>query len=126
MLAAALVVLTSLPAHASAGHSWGQTGAPDRTLKKGCASYNYHYKLTPPPGDWMLETFLFDSNKKRLGSGYFLSAADPAKGQSSFAFCALNTVPGTFTIKAKLTVSNPDARQRWLKPSTFRLVRAKD
>ncbi|MCW2765356.1 MAG: hypothetical protein JWO11_1315 [Nocardioides sp.] len=117
----ALVVLAAVPAHARATAEWGRTGAPDRTLKPDCGSYNYHYRLHPPPGDWMLETFLLDPNKKRLASGYFLSAADPVKGQSSFAFCTLNTVPGKFTIKARLTVSNPGARQRWLEPSTFRL-----
>jgi hypothetical protein len=121
LLTLALVATLSLPAQARPAHGWGSTGAPDRTLKTGCATYNYHYKLTPPPGDWMFETFLVDPNKKRIASGAFLSGKDPLKGQSYFAFCSLNTVPGTFTIKAKLTVSNPGARTRWLKPATFKL-----
>jgi hypothetical protein len=121
LLAAALVVLASVPAQAQTPHSWGHTGAPDRTLESGCGSYNYHYQVKPPPGDWMLETFLLDPNKKQVASGFFLSPADPKKGQSSFAFCTLNTVPGKFTIKAKVTVTNPNGRRRWLEPSTFRL-----
>jgi hypothetical protein len=121
LLTIALVAALSVPAQAQPEHGWGSTGAADRTLKPGCATYNYHYRLTPPPGDWMLETFLLDPNKKRVASGYFLSAADPVKGQSKFAFCGLNTVPGVFTIRAKLTVSNPNTRSGWLKASTFRL-----
>ena len=115
------LALTTLPADAVAQKSWGTTGAPDRTLKKGCGSYNYHYRLTPPPGDWSVETFLVDPDKKRVASGFFLSPVDPLKGQSSFAFCSINTHPGTFTIKARMTVSNPYPKIRWLKPSTFRL-----
>jgi hypothetical protein len=115
------VALTALPADAAAHKSWGTTGAPDRTLKKGCAAYNYHYRLTPPPGDWSLEVFLVDPDKKRVASGFFLSPVDPLKGQSSFAFCSIDTRPGIFTIKARMTVSNPYPKIRWLKPSTFRL-----
>jgi hypothetical protein len=115
------VALTSLPADAAAQKSWGTTGAPDRILKKGCAAYNYHYRLTPPPGDWSLEVFLVDPDKQRLASGFFLSPVDPKKNQSSFVFCSLNTRPGVFTIKAKMTVTNPYPEVRWLKPSKFRL-----
>jgi hypothetical protein len=121
LLAAALVVLVTAPVQAAPAHDWGSVGAPDRTLKPGCAGYNYHYKLTPPSGDWMLETFLLDPNKLRVASGFFVSPKDPRTNKSKFRICGLNTVPGTFTIRSKVTVSNPDARVRWLAPTTFRL-----
>jgi hypothetical protein len=121
LLTLALVATMSLPAQARPEHDWGTTGAPDRTLKAGCASYNYHYRLTPPPGDWMFETFLLDADRKRVASGFFISGADSLKGQSSFTFCGVNTDPGVFTIRGRVTVSNPDPKSGWIKPSTFRL-----
>jgi hypothetical protein len=122
LLAGLLVVLAAPPTGAARDREWGSTGAPDRTLKRGCATYHYHYQLTPPPGvDWMFETFLLDPDKKRVASGFFLSSADPVQDQSGFAFCKLNTRAGKFTIKGKVTISDPDLKVRWIPASTFRL-----
>ena len=101
---------------------WGSTTAPaNATLKQGCRGYPYAYAITPPDGDWMLETFLIGPRGKRYGSDYFITG-DPLAGTGSWRLCQRSTKGGTFTIQAKLTVINGgDYYEGWLPESTFRL-----
>ncbi len=107
-------------------HRWGQLSAPDGVLRDGCRSYPYQYRLTPPPGDWQLETFLIDPRGRRLGHHQLLSSYQPERGRRSFRVCRVSTVPGRFLVRGYLTVDNgPDDRhQGWIKPAHFRLRRS--
>ena len=104
---------------------WGKTSAPNQVLKKGCHNYRYNYKLTPPEGDWALETFLVGPGGKRLASGAFAGAFDPEKGPGTFRICKATTRYGRFKIKAKLSVQNgpTEYTEGWLPKSHFRLRR---
>jgi hypothetical protein len=100
---------------------WGTTAAPDATLKQGCRGYPYSYALTPPDGDWMLETFLIGPRGKHYGSGYFITG-DPLTGAASWRLCRRVTKSGTYTIQAKLTVINGgDYYEGWLPETAFQL-----
>jgi hypothetical protein len=101
---------------------WGSTAGHDARLRKGCRSYTYTYALTPPAGDWALETFLVGPRGKRYGSGYFLTGKDPLAGAGAWRLCLRSTRAGTYTIRARLTVDNAvDYYDGWLPESTFRL-----
>lgn len=101
---------------------WGRTVGHDARLRKGCRSYAYTYALTPPDGDWALETFLVGPRGKRYGSGYFLTGKDPLSGPAAWRLCLRSTRAGTYTIRARLTVDNAvDYYDGWLPDSTFRL-----
>ncbi len=73
-----LVVVTG-PVAAEA-RSYGSTGRPDGILRDGCHNYRYHYRVRPPTGDWVLETFLIDPRGEKLASGAFISDSDPRRG----------------------------------------------
>ena len=98
-----------------------------RVLRKGCHNYAYTYTVKPPASagtEWSLETFLTGPHGGRLGSDVILGGADPKHGKKTWRICKSNTVPGTFTIKAKLTYNaNPDQYSGWLNASHFRLVK---
>jgi hypothetical protein len=101
---------------------WGSISAQDATVKSGCAAYLYSYALTPPPGDWALETFLIGPRGKQYGSGYFLTGKDPLAGDGAWRLCRRSTRGGTYTIRARLTVQNGgDYYDGWLSDTTFRL-----
>jgi len=101
---------------------WGSTSAKDATVRKGCRAYSYSYALTPPPGDWALETFLIGPHGKQYGSGYFLTGPDPLAGNSAWRLCRHSTRGGTYTIRARLTVQNgAEYYDGWLPETTFRL-----
>ena len=100
---------------------WGSTTASSATLHHGCRSYPYAYALTPPDGDWMLETFLIGPRGKHYGSDYFITA-DPLSGTGSWRLCLRSTKGGRYTIQAKLSVINGgDYYEGWLPDTTFRL-----
>ena len=68
---------SALAASADDTHpEWGGTAAPNATIKRGCRQYEYTYAITPPDGDWALETFLVGPGGKASGSGYFLTGKD--------------------------------------------------
>ncbi|MBB3044064.1 hypothetical protein [Nocardioides soli] len=117
------------PAEPGAPHersSYGSTHAPDGVLRKGCRGYAYRYTVTPPTGDWTLETFLRDPTGDSVASGAFMSDSDPATRRSTFDLCRYNTRPGRFTIRALLHWYDDEGGHRvWLEPSRFRLRRAR-
>jgi hypothetical protein len=101
---------------------WGTTSAADRVLRHGCRGYRYTYALTPPDGDWALETFLVGPHGKQLGSGYFMTGADPLSGTGTWRLCHRPARSGTYTIRARLTTENgADHYDGWLPDSSFRL-----
>jgi hypothetical protein len=101
---------------------WGRTSTNDASLKPGCRAYAYAYVLTPPDGDWALETFLIGPHGRQYGSGYFLTGKDPLAGDGAWRLCGRATRGGTYTIRARLTVQNgADYYDGWLPDTTFRL-----
>ena len=128
LLGLGLLALTPTPATAVTARSgevhpeWGSTSAPDAKLRKGCHGYAYSYALTPPDGDWALETFLVGRHGKQYASGYFLTGEDPLAGASQFRLCRRSTRGGTYTIRAYLTIQNGGHYDEgWLPDTTFRL-----
>ena len=102
----------------------GHTRAPDGVLRAGCRNYPYRYVLKIRTNDWTLETFLVDRTGETIGSGAYTAGPDPKRQTTSFRFCRYNTVPGRFTIRAKLSwYPESGDREAWLKPSHFRLRR---
>ena len=123
-----LLALAPAPAGASAAGSdavhpeWGRTAAADATVRKGCRGYAYSYALTPPDGDWALETFLIGPHGKQYGSGYFQTVSDPLTGTGAWRLCLHSTRGGRYTIRALLSVQNgADYYAGWLPDTTFRL-----
>ena len=101
---------------------WGSTSAKNATVKRGCHQYAYSYTVTPPEGDWALETFLVGPGGKASGSGYFVTGKDALAGTSTWRLCRHTVRGGLYTIEAKLSVQNgAELVEGWLPPSTFRL-----
>lgn len=127
-----LLGLVSNPASASGGPTqsqWrkmGHTHAPSGTLHNGCRYYHYTYRVHPPIGTWWsLETFIVGPHHRRLASDVIISGANPRSGTKKFQLCRVNTGPGRFEIRAKLTYKDyPDEYTGWVTPSYFRLKRA--
>jgi hypothetical protein len=100
---------------------WGTTTGHDAKIRNGCHRYRYDYALTPPDGDWSLETFLVGPGGKHYGSDTFQSG-DPLVGTGTWRLCRQSTRGGRYTIRAKLSVINGgDYYEGWLPDSTFRL-----
>lgn len=118
-LAAALLLVTAAPAEAWTT-SYGHTSARDRELRPSCHSYRYHYVVDAPTHDWTLETFLVDRTGEKVSSNVLSSDSEPERGYSYFGLCRWNTVPGRFTIKAKLVwYRDATGHTAWFKPSHF-------
>jgi hypothetical protein len=114
---------SALPAPSGEVHpDWGSTSAPDAKLRKGCHGYGYAYALSPPDGDWALETFLIGPRGKQKASGYFVTGEDPLAGPGQFRLCRGSANGGRYTIRALLTVQNGGTyAEGWLPETTFRL-----
>jgi hypothetical protein len=118
----ALAPLMATAAPANTHPEWGTTSARNATVKQGCRSYPYSYALTPPDGDWALETFLVGPRGKQYGAGYFDTGADPLAGEGAWRLCRRSTRGGQYTIRARLTVQNGgDYYDGWLPETTFSL-----
>jgi hypothetical protein len=103
---------------------WGSTSAPDAKVRRSCHEYAYAYTISPPSGDWALETFLVGPRDKAVGSGYFLTGKDPLSGTSTWRLCRHSLKGGVYTIRALLTVQNgSEVVEGWLPDSTFRLTK---
>src|SRR3954451_13996272 len=50
---------------------YGHTSARDGVLRSGCHDYRYRYVVTPPTGDWTVETFLLDRTGDSIASGTY-------------------------------------------------------
>lgn len=103
---------------------WGGTSTNAHVLKRGCRNYAYSYKITPPEGEWGLETFLIGPGGVHLSSGAMVIGMDGLSGRDKFRFCRASTRPGVFKIKALVTVQDEqgkDYQQGWLPVTRFRL-----
>jgi hypothetical protein len=108
---------------------WGQVTGHNAVLKRGCHTYTYSYAITPPEGDWALETFIrgpgpaHGPRRVGLANSAFLDGYDPLSGTGHFILCQPSTRSGRFTIKTKLSVQNgPDSyTEGWLPVAHFRL-----
>src|SRR5687768_9128039 len=85
---------------------WGRTIRGDGFLKRSCRNYPYRYELTPPEGEWALETFLIAPGRVPLASGAFAIGTNPPSGRATFRFCRSSTRPGVFKIRAFLSVQD--------------------
>jgi hypothetical protein len=131
-LLVALVAVPGLTAVSTSGASatadplvhpeWGSTSAPNAKIRRSCHQYAYSYAITPPAGDWALETFLIGPGGKAAGSGYFQTGKDELTGTSTWRLCQRSTKGGRYTIRALLSVQNgSELVEGWLPDSTFRL-----
>jgi hypothetical protein len=105
---------------------WGHTFAADGKLKRSCRNYPYSYEITPPKGDWALETFLIGPGGNALSSGAMAIGMDQTSGVDKFRFCRASTRPGVFKIRALLSVQDStgeDYVSGWLPVTKFRLRR---
>lgn len=103
---------------------WGKTIKKDGVLKRSCRNYRYGYAITPPKGEWGLETFLIGPGGVRLSSGAIVVGMDPLVGHDKFRFCRPSTRPGVFRIRALLSVQDEfgkNYQQGWLPVTKFRL-----
>jgi hypothetical protein len=103
---------------------WGSTSIKAHVLKYSCRNYRYSYAITPPKGDWALETFLIGPGGVHLSSGAMVIGMDPLNGHDKFRFCAPSTRPGIFKIRALLSVQDETGKdhvQGWLPVTRFRL-----
>lgn len=122
LIAALLLTLLAPPAEGAAP-GWGTVSARDGVLKKGCRTHPYRYALTPPEGDWALETFLVGPGGEHLASDQLVVGHDPVAGTKRFRICRATTRPGRFRVRALLHVDNgPDeSLETWLPTASFRL-----
>ena len=114
----------ALEARTETHPEWGRTIKNDGFLKRSCRDYHYRYALTPPEGEWALETFLIGPKGVPLASGAFAIGTDPSSGRDRFRFCRASTRPGLFKIRALLSVQDEfgnDYQSGWLPVTKFRL-----
>lgn len=103
---------------------WGRTIRGDGFLKRSCRNYPYRYELTPPEGEWALETFLIGPGRVALASGAFAIGTNPPSGRATFRFCRPSTRPGVFKIRALFTIQDEvgqNYQSGWLPVTKFRL-----
>ena len=130
LLAAICGLVLALPligsAPATAADSLGTATARDQVLKPGCHAYPFKYRVTPPPHTttWLSEISVFGPGGRKVAAAAFLSPADPTSGKSAFKMCRTTIVPGTYTIRMKLTfIDIYDVHITKAKPTKFRLTR---
>ena len=103
---------------------WGGTATNAKILKKGCRNYRYTYDITPPEGEWALETFLVGPGGVRLAHDAMAIGMDPTQGADSFRICRPSTRPGIFKIRALVSAQEKSGQgyvQGWLPVTKFRL-----
>ncbi len=114
----------AVEARAAVHPEWGKTMRRNGVLKQSCRNYRYRYAITPPKGEWGLETFLVGPGGVRLSSDAFVIGMDPLAGSDAFRICRPSTRPGVFKIRALVTVqdeSGKDFQEGWLPVTRFRL-----
>ena len=126
------LVSTTLTAPVSAGDSdYGRTWRKDGTLRQGCHSYRFNYRVRPAAvleganDDWAAEFFLVDPRGRGLGSVAKDSDIDPRRGHGKIRVCRETTRPGRFKIRGKLSVYDDGALvdEVWIEVGRFRLRR---
>lgn len=104
---------------------WGATFAKNGVLRRGCRTYHYGYKITPPKGDWQFETFIVGPGGVAIASNTFQINMDVlADDKVPYRICKPSTRPGVFKIRGKLSSLNDDElTEGWLPVTKFRLRR---
>lgn len=137
LLAGLLLVLAAAPAGAwpwdtapKAGPdperpvTWGRTTSADHPMRAGCHRYGYRYAITPPTDEWSAELFLTNSHGKRVGSAYYLTPQDAARGAGTWKLCRSTTGPGRYTIRMRITYDRFGVNYTgWARSTTFRMTR---
>jgi len=102
---------------------WGTTLAHDGRLRRGCRTYHYGYRISPPKGDWQFETFVVGPGRVAIASNTFQIAMDPlADDRVPYRICRASTRAGVFKIRAKLsTLEGDELTEGWLPVTRFRL-----
>ncbi|GAB3259821.1 hypothetical protein [Nocardioides dilutus] len=102
---------------------WGATFAKNGRLRRGCRTYHYGYKITPPKGDWQFETFIVGPGGVALASNTFQINMDVlADDKVPYRICKPSTRAGVFKIRAKLSSMDGDElTEGWLPVTRFRL-----
>jgi hypothetical protein len=111
---------------AVAAEPLGTASARNQVAHQGCHRYPFSYRVNPPPytSTWSTEIFLIGPRGGKVGSAYFLSAADPASGKSAWGLCRSAMVPGKYTMRMKVTtIDIYDVHTSWVQPTTFRISR---
>jgi len=101
---------------------WGSVHAGDGVLKRGCRSYLFSYRVTPPDdGYWDLAVSVVGPSGRTLFFGY-VPEGSPRAGTSSYRLCRSKTRPGRYKLKAVVTVMDSnDVAQGRLQTVKFRL-----
>jgi hypothetical protein len=102
---------------------WGATFAQNGVLRRGCRTYYYGYKLTPPKGDWQFETFVVGPGGVAIASNTFQINMDPLiDNKVPYRICKPSTRAGRFKIRSKLsTLVGEELTEGWLPVTRFRL-----
>lgn len=83
-----------------------QLSAQSQTLKSGCSSYRYGYRIAPTDADWMLEVTIRDAAGVGQSFQYFNSGepGDATAASPRFTLCAPSvTKRGRFTLTGRYT-----------------------
>jgi hypothetical protein len=97
--------------------------SPDGVFEQGRQEHGFRYRVQTDEPSWSIELFLVDPRGRQIGFSNHRAESDPASGRGTFRFWSQSTVPGKFTIRAKLTWGDYDRAEKWLAPQTFRLRR---
>ena len=97
----------------------------DGVLKRSCRNYRYGYAITPPKGDWALETFLVGPGRRAPLLRRHGHRHGPARrATTSSGSAGPSTRPGVFKIRALLSVQDESGKnyvRGWLPVTRFRL-----
>lgn len=95
-------------------------------LPNRCGVYTYSYDLTPPDGEWAIETFVTDPRGNTVASYAALDhySNGGTTATTSFTLCRNNTRPGVFTLSAIVSSDdgNGTVTSYQMTPATFTLA----
>ncbi|WP_134742446.1 hypothetical protein [Nocardioides sp. 503] len=106
--------------------TWGRVRAPDQTLRRGCRSYRFAYRVTPPGTAWTAEVRVLSPRGRAVASRTFVSESDPAAAVRRFRVCRAAVAPGRFTLRMLVTSyagTFDQGSKAHVRPTHFRLRR---
>lgn len=112
--------------------AWGNVAAPDQVLRSGCSTYRFRYKIDRAQRNrWAAEFFVVGPNGQGIHAPAVLEGANPPRGRQKFEACRPTVTFGRYKIRMKVTWCEQDCRgegdkrEGFVKPTTFRLTRAR-
>ena len=107
---------------------WGKAYSKDRTLRKGCHTYTFRYRITIPEegrDDWAAEFFVRKPNGRPLASPVAIVGADRLRGKKPYRVCKPSTRYGSHQIRMKVTWTDDAERDHegYVRPTRFRFTR---